>query len=35
MGKLVEKAIRILIMLALIILVVSLAVDVLQNHVHK
>ena len=35
MSKLVDKAIRVLVIMALIILVVSLAVGVLQNHVHK
>jgi hypothetical protein len=35
MGKLVDKAIRFLVIMALVILVVSLAVGVIQGHVHK
>ena len=35
MNKLVEKAIRLLLLLALIILVVSLAAGLVQEHLHK
>lgn len=35
MEKLISKAIRLLVILALIILVVSLAVGLFQEHVHK
>ena len=35
MGKLIDKAIRVLVIMALIILVVSLAVGLFQGHVHK
>lgn len=35
MGKLVDKAIRILVILALVILVVSLAAGFIQEHWHR
>lgn len=35
MSKLVDKAIRFLVVMALVILVVSLAVGLFQGHVHK
>jgi hypothetical protein len=35
MDKLIAKAIRLLVILALIILVVSLAAGLIQEHVHK